>query len=32
MFETIYQFAINTPWWVYLILAYLIFIGIRAGL
>ena len=31
MFETIYQFAINTPWWVYLILAYLIFIGIRAG-
>ena len=31
MFETIYEFAINTPWWVYLILAYLIFIGIRAG-
>lgn len=31
MFETIYEFAINTPWWVYLILAYLIMIGIRAG-
>lgn len=26
-----WQFIINTPWWVYLLLAYLIFIGIKAS-
>ncbi len=31
MFETIWQIIIHTPWWVYLLFAYLIFIGIKAS-
>ena len=29
--DTIYYFAINTPWWVYLIFIYILFIGLRAA-
>lgn len=31
MIETIWQILIHTPWWVYLLFAYLIFIGVKAS-